>query len=1168
MLSSRCARWLVLFACWSALLCFGQGKRISEEQNERDQPREREQWFRRGRPSDMGRAAEKLHRAYEQKLAKQTTRRAQLSRQKTAVAAGSAAQRSAAIVPAPGAVWTPLGPSPLASDSSGFGSQDYGWVTGRATSVVVDQNDATGNTVYLGGAFGGLWKSTNAANPTVANVTWTPLIDGEATLAVGAVALKPNDSNIVIVGTGESNSSTDSYYGLGILRSAQGGAPGSWTLITSASGGVRPFRGLTFSRIAFSVDNPNLVVAATVAAGVSMGQEVGGAQSGTSCATNTSCRGMYYSTDAGVTWSYAASLRDTSGATPNVGSAHSVVYNPIDHRFYTALRAHGIYSSSDGANWTQTTAQPGGITSTNCPAATNLNTCPLYRAEIAVVPGRNEMYVWLVDSNENNKGIYQTRDSGAIWTVVPTSGIDNCGDGTNNGCGTEQGNYNLDLAAVPNGTATDLYAGAVNQFKCSIADPTNPATCTFVNLTHVYGCSPLGSYGHVHPDEHSIDFSRSDPRIVYFANDGGIYRTLNSFAAASGVCGSSPYPFENLNGTMGSMTQFVWFSHHPSDASTLLGGTQDNGSPATANGGTTQTWKNVNNGDGGYNEINPNTPTDWFTSNTHVSIQRCGSGINCTSGTFNGTVMGPPNGTALGSDYGSFYVPYMLDPQNSGTLLVGTCRVWRGNTSGSGFSALSSPNFNSANTAACAKGDATNPPYIPDNISALAAGGAKNSTTNNSQTIYAGTEHGKIWVTTNADGGVSTWQDRTQTINPKGYTISSLTLDPSDASGNTVYATIMGFDAGHVFRSVNAGSSWTDVSGDLPNAPADAVLVDPGDPSIVYVGTDVGVFVTTNGGTNWTELGLNGSGASTLPNVAITRMKIFTGGTTEHLRVSTYGRGIWDIDLGIPTTASFILDMPSSEISVLAGNQGTVGGTLQPIYGYNGNITVSCTGTTPATCTGGTYSNVHTPTTFTVAVGNPATGNFGFTIQARDTNGLTQTQNVTLHVADFTLGPSPASNTVKAGGTATHTITLTPAGSAANATAAFACSGLPSLSSCSFLPATLTVGSSAATTTLSISTTAPIASAPHRGPIFAFWLPLAALVVAGLGARRRKGFLLPLLLVLFALLLLPACGGGGNGGGGRPGTPPGTYTVTITGSMSSGGSTQGTRTTTVTLTVQ
>jgi hypothetical protein len=133
-----------------------------------------------------------------------------------------------------GGSWISLGPLPLPSDASRIGLQDYNWVSGR-TAVAIDPNDPSGNTVYAGGAYAGVWKSSNAGamSPNPATVTSAPLTDDQPTLAVGSIAIQPQLSNpdpaksVVLVGTGETNSSADSYYGLGILRSADGGQ--SWT---------------------------------------------------------------------------------------------------------------------------------------------------------------------------------------------------------------------------------------------------------------------------------------------------------------------------------------------------------------------------------------------------------------------------------------------------------------------------------------------------------------------------------------------------------------------------------------------------------------------------------------------------------------------------------------------------------------------------------------------------------------------------------------------------------------------------------------------------------------------------------------------------------------------------------------------------------------------------
>jgi hypothetical protein len=547
-----------------------------------DHARQREQWFRRGRMVPGQSAAALRYRAHLQKMQMRTARAA-------------LAQTSGITEP-----WMPLGPAPLASDASGVGLQDYNWVSGRATSVAIDPADSSGNTVYAGGAYGGVWKSTNAGSLSVspASVIWTPITDGQATLAVGAIAIQPQLTNpdptksVILVGTGETNSSADSYYGLGILRSADAGT--TWTLISQDSTQTRSFAGLGFSQIAFSSTSPNLVVAAAGAAseGIAEGLE-------NPVAVN---RGIYYSTDSGMSWTYA-SVTDADSTT-DPGSVSSVVYNGVAGEFIAALSLHGFYSSSDGIHWARLANQPGGGLSTSaCPARTVPHSeCPIYRGEISVVPERNEMYVWYVDANDTDQGIWQSLNGGASWTQISDAGIINCGD-VFGGCGTSQGSYNLELAAVPNGTATDLYAGAVNLYKCTItnASPTcsGAGSNTFLNLTHVYGCSAIAR---VHPSQHAIAsllVNSNAEDVLYFANDGGIYRALDGYTdLTTGTCGGSNQ-FDTLNQTLGSMTQFVSFSQSSTDPDVILGGAGGNGAPASSAAEGNSSWLNVNAGDGG-----------------------------------------------------------------------------------------------------------------------------------------------------------------------------------------------------------------------------------------------------------------------------------------------------------------------------------------------------------------------------------------------------------------------------------------------------------------------------------------------------------------------------------------------------------------------------------------
>jgi hypothetical protein len=763
---------------------------------------------------------------------------------------------------------------------------------------------------------------------------------------------------------------------------------------------------------------------------------------------------------------------------------------------------------------------------------------------MAIVPGRpgdfgdGEMYVWIVDNQDNDQGIFQTKDGGQTWTSISTSGIDVCGDSL--GCGSgdsSQATYNITLAAVPNGaTATDLYAGGVNQYRCQL-DPASNPTCAsqpFINLTHVYefcgSGQPIGAFAHVHPDEHGIDFSVSNPKYIFFGNDGGIYRTLDGLAQTPANCNGIPQAqlqFDNLNGMMGSMIQFVGFSHHPADSTTLLGGTQDNGSPAISgsSGPVPGTWLSVNNGDGGFNDINPLTPTDWFTSNPDSSgsgnfpdIQHCGSGISCSAASFARVV----GSFQVGSDHSSFYPFFTLDPQASGRMLVATCRVWRGNNDGSGSdwasgggSALT-PNLDDPLGGSTCAG--TNTFYV----NSIAAGGPckgpcnpgitpASGTGGGSQVIWAGMEGiadsttasvecpsghpcgGQVWRTLSADSGPGSWSEVsginngvtatcTSTpsvcnINPIHYTISSIALDPADPSGNTAYVTVMGFGVGHVFKTTDGGATWAKLDGDpsgtgLPDAPADAVIADPNVANLVYVGTDVGVFKSTGDGA-WTELGPS-TGAGSLPNVVVTQLKIYNNPSDSiplRLRASTYGRGIWEIS--ISPQPGYTMAVSNSPLYAFAGQTANFNGSITTFNGYTSSINVTCaagSSAPPSTCpSSGSPVVIAAPATsgsFTVAAGDSVVGDFNFYFNATGSDPKTVSQQapVTLYSVDFSLGAVPAA-TVPAGNDATVTFNVSALGKFAG-DVSLSCSGLPTgAGPCSFPPpVSLKPGDNAAVT--------------------------------------------------------------------------------------------------------
>ena len=491
-----------------------------------------------------------------------------------------------------------------ASDATGDGGQDYNWVSGRATSVLIDPADASGNTVLLGGAYGGLWKSTNAGSlsSSPASVTWQALIDDQPTLAVGAIALQPGNSNVILVGTGETNSSGDSYYGLGILRSTDGGS--TWTQITGTAANSGPI--VSGNRLQQDC--------------LQHGESQPGGGGGGRRQRLVPGRGIAPSETAALPgpargWEFtgartlllAERWSDMEPRHPfgrrGSGLGHGGDLQPEPGNERDFLRFHPAARAVFLDRWAATSrgwrrSRPRALRRRIARRVRTRTTCPIYRGEFAVVPGRNEMYVWIVDVQSDGNGNPTPVDEG-IWRSLTSGGNGAVGRRFRITASRTAATTRLGRTAAAAwsrvGTTwswrrsqmrrrTDVYAGAVNLYKCTLAGGTTCTQGDWINLTHVYGCSPLGGAGACAsgPARNRVHWLRAAQSPGYFAHDGGISRTLDGYSGlTTGSC-SGTNQFDSLSQTLGSMTEFVSVSVHPTNADIMLGGTQDNGSPKTS----------------------------------------------------------------------------------------------------------------------------------------------------------------------------------------------------------------------------------------------------------------------------------------------------------------------------------------------------------------------------------------------------------------------------------------------------------------------------------------------------------------------------------------------------------------------------------------------------------
>jgi photosystem II stability/assembly factor-like uncharacterized protein len=552
--------------------------------------------------------------------------------------------------------------------------------------------------------------------------------------------------------------------------------------------------------------------------------------------------GLFKTTDAGATWNKIA-LKDTVGS-----YIARIKLNPTNSNIIHLASDRGYLQSTDGgASWT---------------VRLSTNWC----TDLALSPSAPS----LVFAAMYSDGIYKSTDDGSSWNKL-TNGLPSSGFArinmaislsdtnviyasfvANNGslygmykttnCGTSW--FNL-----PN---TPNYLGNQGWYdNCVIVHPTNTNICyaggVFPYTSGYYGIIKTTDGGNswtditigidnsqIHPDQHCLAFGPDTN--LWVGNDGGIWKTTDQGQT-----------WINCNQTLG-VTQFYTLAIHPTNSNFLIGGTQDNGSVRyDGNSG----WPQLDAGDGGPAAIEWDSPNIYYTTYVYIDpIYKWNNGV------YQGTVTGPWSGDRASWCNG----PLVVDPNQNDALLAGTYRVFRTTNSGGNWTQIS--------------GDLTGGSAY---LRALAV------STTGSDTIYSGSSNGRVYLTT--DG--STWNPRYTGL--PNAAIPDVIIDPTD--WQTTYVCADRSSSGRIYKTTDAGLSWSDVTGDLATGlRAMSMTIDFSvNPLVLYVGTDYGVYYSTNGGTNWSQYGTD------LPNVAIYEIGCDTA--NGFLVAATHGRGMWQTTL-------------------------------------------------------------------------------------------------------------------------------------------------------------------------------------------------------------------------------------------------------------------------------
>ncbi|HWS90156.1 MAG TPA: HYR domain-containing protein [Pyrinomonadaceae bacterium] len=795
--------------------------------------------LRRGRPHSLPfnpreRAIEKMKKQENEKKARRLLDGARF---------GAAAASALSADPE----WRELGPKPIPNGQTSAASVP---VSGRTISIAIHPTDP--NTVYVGTAQGGLYKSTNGGT------NWTPLFDFELeTLAIGALAIDPVDSNIVYVGTGEPNQSADSFAGRGlyIIRNANSASPVLTGPFRLNGAGQDVFTGRSFGRIMVNpLDNNVVYVSTTSGSGGNPNTTPFGAPR----------RGLYRSTNAQSANPTFEQVQVTGVPTPNDRTMIDIQLDPVNPNvlLVTVIGVTGdggIYRTANALaatpTFTRTHVIPDGtgfraeLTATHNPTAGTT----FYAATGELNPG-----VCTGGNATRGGSVRRSTDGGVTWSATLNGSAGFCGG---------QCFYDIAIAVTPDNQTIHL-GGAARSGTAGLCN------IDVMKRSTNGGASFVRNDNTLHADSHALAVAPSNPNVVYTGNDGGIWRSTNNGTT-----------WTSLNNSEFSATQFQSIALHPFDKFFTIGGTQDNGTNCLAADGVT--WVNCRGGDGGYAQIDKNAPdttnvTSYHTffnqTNSQIGFERATtsafawSSLRGCSGTFSNNGIGCGNAVL-------FYAPMELGPGDPQTVYFGTDRLYRSTNRGDTMVLASQG------------------PLVPVNATQGVVITAIGISPQDDNVRIVGLRNGQVFATTT---GSATLTDVTganfpapNPADPARKSIGRAVIDPNNKF--TAYVTFTSFgvpDGQHVFKTTNLNDptpTWTPAGNGIPDVPVSALVIDPQDSNSLYAGTDIGVYHSSDGGANWEPFGTG------LPRVAVFDAEI--NNVHRILRIATHGRGMYDADI-------------------------------------------------------------------------------------------------------------------------------------------------------------------------------------------------------------------------------------------------------------------------------